>query len=82
MDGVREMSAVRVRAVVDRFEGDHAVLLLGNRETASVIWPRALLPADVGAGVVLEVTLEIDSEETADAAEQIRRLLKDLEESE
>lgn len=75
------MSFVRVRAVVDRFEGDQAVLLLGDREAASVIWPRAFLPEEASDGAVLEVTLEIDSEETADAAEQIRRLLKDLGES-
>lgn len=72
------MSTVRVRAVVDRFEGDQAVLLIGDHHTRSAVWPRAFLPSDASTGAVLDVAIEIDAEETADATEQIRRLLKDL----
>ena len=75
------MSAVRVRAFLDRFEGDQAVLLLGDKESEAVVWPRAFLPSDAAEGTVLEVTVETDAEETADTSRQIRRLLDDLGDS-
>jgi len=76
------MSTVRVRASVDRFEEDQAVLLLGEHGSESGAWPRSLLPDDAVEGTVLEVTLETDAEESADAAGEIRRLLSDLADSE
>lgn len=76
------MSAVRVRAFVDRFEGDRAVLLLGDRESESVVWPRVLLPPDATEGAVLEVSIEVDAEGSADASQAVRRLLNDLGDSE
>ena len=72
------MSAVRVRAFVDRFEGDRAVLLLGDRESEAVVWPRAFLPPDAAEGTVIEMTVETDVDETADASQKIRRMLNDL----
>lgn len=75
------MSTVRVRAFVDRFEGDHAVLLLGDSQSRAVTWPRAFLPDDASQGTVLEVIVATDAEETADMSAQIRNLLKDLHDS-
>jgi hypothetical protein len=72
---------MRVRAFVDRFEGDQAVLLLGDKESEAVVWPRAFLPLDAAEGAVLEVTVETDAEETADASDKIRRLLDDFGDS-
>lgn len=75
------MSVVRVRAFVDRFEGDKAVLILGDDESQAVIWPRSLLPSDARQGDALAVTIEVDAEETADRSREIRRLLSDLGDS-
>ena len=72
------MSTVRIRAFVDRFEGDRAVLLLGDEESEAVVWPRAFLPPDAAEGAVLEVSMEVDAEGSADASQTIRRLLNDL----
>ncbi len=72
------MSTVRVRAFVDRFEGDQAILLLGDDQSRTAAWPSALLPEDAGAGTVLEVVLTTDAEETADMTAQIRDLLREL----
>jgi hypothetical protein len=73
--------SVRVRAFVDRFEGDQAVLLIGDERSEAVVWPRAFLPSDATVGDVLEVTVETDAEETADRSRAIRRLLSDLGDS-
>ncbi len=75
------MSTARVSAFVDRFEGDRAVLILGDDESQAVIWPRILLPSETGQGDVLVVTIEADSEETANRSREIRRLLSDLGDS-
>jgi len=72
------VSSKRVRALLDRFEGDKAVLLLGEKESQTVVWPRAFLPPDAVQGMVLEVIVETDPEAAADMTDEIRRLLDDL----
>lgn len=67
-----------ITAVVDRFEGDQAVLLVGNEETA-VMWPRASLPAGVREGHVLRVRLAIDEDATARAHAAAAALLERLQ---
>ncbi len=69
---------MRIRAVLDRFEGDKAVLLAGDEEV-SVVWPRSLLPAGTDEGDVLWVALSVDEQATragkAAATELLRQLL-------
>lgn len=69
---------MRVRAVVDRFEDEKAVLLVGDAED-SVAWPRAFLPEGTREGDVLWLALSVDSEATrtakAEAEDLLRRLL-------
>ena len=72
-----------VRAVVDRFEGDLAVLMIGD-EPMDV--PRKVLPRKVREGDYLEVTLEdghivgvkIDHAETERARQRIAEKLERL----
>ena len=78
------------KAVIDRFEGDLAVLLVGDRERQLVV-PIKSLPAGVKEGQWLEVELAgdrlvsaiIDEEETskvkARIAEKLARLRKGWE---
>lgn len=54
---------MRLTAVVDRFEGDTAVLLVGPDEL-KVDWPLELLPY-VYEGAVLAFTIERDEDEEA-----------------
>jgi hypothetical protein len=68
---------MRVRAVVDRFEGDKAVLLLGEEERAAA-WPRSALPAGAREGDVLWVELSIDAAATRAAKEEAEALLRQL----
>lgn len=70
---------MRIQAVLDRFEGDRAVLLVGDSEI-SVAWPRAALPEAAGEGDILLLLLDIDSEATRAAREEAEQLLRELRE--
>lgn len=66
-----------MQAVIDRFEGNKAVLLVGDDE-AQVIWPRHILPSEVKEGDVLSVDLQVDCEATAVAKIEAEGLLKQI----
>ena len=66
-----------MKAVIDRFEGDYAVVLFGDDEMKVDI-PRALLPADVKEGNWLKVTFETDHDTTRERKERISGLLDKL----
>ena len=66
------------RGFVDRIEGDKAVLLVGEHEEWPVILPRELLPDGAGEGSVLRITIEFDSEQSAEAADQVSELIDKL----
>ncbi|HWQ61413.1 MAG TPA: DUF3006 domain-containing protein [Negativicutes bacterium] len=68
---------MRIRAVLDRFEGDKAVLLVGDAE-ASVVWPRALLPDGAKEGDVLWLDLNVDEQATRAAKAEADELLRQL----
>nr|MBO2500308.1 DUF3006 domain-containing protein [Acidimicrobiia bacterium] len=59
-----------IKGVVDRFEGDLAVLLVGEDETELVV-PRSELPAGAAEGTWLRLGLEVDQRATAEAEERI-----------
>lgn len=58
-------------AVVDRIEGDLAVLELGGVE---VLWPVGSLPAGVVEGSALRVTIELAPTEGTEAEARLERL--------
>ncbi len=66
-----------MKAVIDRFEGDKAMVLFGDDEVKADI-PRALLPADAKEGSWLKVTFEIDYDTTRERKERISGLLDKL----
>ena len=68
---------MRIQAVIDRFEGNKAVLLVGDDEV-QVAWPRHLLPSEVEEGDILSMALQIDSEATAAARGEAESLLKQI----
>ena len=76
---------MKTKAVIDRFEGDKAVLLVGEEQDALVV-PRAKLPKGVKEGHWLKVDVEddrvlsaeIDEEETSRAKERINEKLARL----
>mgnify|MGYP000879459871 FL=1 len=67
-----------MKAVVDRFEGDYAILLFGAKEI-KVDFPRELLPEEVKEGTWLKITLAIDEKGTAQQEKKISGLLDKLQ---
>lgn len=68
---------MKITAVVDRFEGDKAVLLLAD-ETKQVAFPRVCLPSEVKEGDYLAVMIEINEERTREARAEAESLLAEL----
>lgn len=68
---------MRVKAILDRFEGDKAVLLMGDDEVA-VNWPRSFLPAEAREGHVIWLTGTVDHEATRQARAEAEDLLRQL----
>ncbi len=60
-----------MRAVIDRFEGDLAVILLGDEEV-QVELPARYLPEGAREGSILRVTFEVDAAETTDVRQRMQ----------
>ena len=66
-----------MKAVIDRFEGEYAVVLFGDDEMKVDI-PRTLLPANAKEGSWLKVTFETDHDTTRERKERISGFLDKL----
>ncbi len=66
-----------MKAVIDRFEGDIAVLLFGDEKVEA---PRSLLPPGAKEGSWLIVSMELDLEGERGQREKISEQLKRLRE--
>ena len=65
-----------ISAYLDRFEGNLAVLLLGEEEK-KVNFPKSFLPEDAGEGDYLKIEISRDEEKTAEAEAEALRLLQE-----
>ena len=65
-----------ISAYLDRFEGDLAVLLLGEEEKR-VNFPKSFLPEEAGEGDYLKIEISRDEEKTAEAEAEALRLLQE-----
>ena len=66
-----------MKAVIDRFEGEYAVILIGDKEI-KVDLPRELLPPGAREGSWLNVTFELDPGGSKRQEEKIKGLLEKL----
>jgi hypothetical protein len=66
-----------MKAVIDRFEGDCAVILFGEEERQVCI-PKKYLPEAAGEGSLLEVSFELDPEGGNKQEEKVKNLLEKL----
>jgi len=66
-----------LKAVIDRFEGSYAVVLIGLEEIR-VDLPVKLLPKGAREGSVLDVSLELDPEGEVERRKRIRAKLDRL----
>ena len=68
---------MKIKAVIDRFEGEFAVLLLGNEEF-KIDWPHVKLPSGAKEGDILDFELNIDTKGTEKQKEKIKDKLQQL----
>ena len=67
-----------MKAVIDRIEGELAVLLMGDDGSIKVNMPVALIPAGCREGDVLEVTFKKDENATQEAKDRSKSLIEKL----
>lgn len=68
-----------MRAVVDRIEGETAVVLVGEGES-TIHLPVSELPPGAREGSVLKLWLTVDRQATEEALEQARKRIQRLKE--
>ena len=64
-------------AVIDRFEGDNAVLLVGKKEQ-EVVFPASELPNGLNEGDYLHMHISYDAETTEKAMNESTSLLNEI----
>lgn len=67
---------MNIKAVIDRFEGDKAVLLVGEQETG-ITWPRELLPKSK-EGDILSIQITVDTAATEQAKAEADDLFEQI----
>ena len=67
-----------MKAVIDRVEGESAVLLLGDMGEFKLNLPLSLLPEGCREGDVLSISFARDPEATEQAKEQVTGLMEKL----
>ena len=70
-------NAVKIRAVIDRFEDENAVLLVGEDERQAM-FPAAGLPEGLSEGDHICMEISYDAKATKAAMEETTRLLDAL----
>lgn len=70
---------IKFRGVVDRFEGQTAVVLLGEEEQEAVELPKKFLPEGVVEGDILTVKIKGQKDRTKEAKEKVSRLIENLQ---
>jgi len=68
-----------MKSVIDRFEGDYAILLIGKDEVR-VDFPKELLPVGSKEGSWLNIDMELDPEGEEKQREKIKGMLDRLKE--
>lgn len=65
-----------ISGTIDRFENDHAVVILENQQTLT--WPKNKLTDDVRPGQAVHLFLTTDDEETAVREQQAADVLNEI----
>ena len=67
-----------MKAVIDRVEGELAVLLLGDKGEFRLNFPHSLLPAGCREGDILNISIERDMAATKQTKERVSGLMEKL----
>lgn len=66
------------KVTLDRIEGLTAVLLLRDEESVKISIPLFLLPPEIKEGDILNLSIDMDVQETEEAKERVSALLEKL----
>jgi len=66
---------VSFEAIIDRFEGEYAVILLKNEE---VVIKKKVLPENVKEGDILNITFKINKTATEKRKKEVKDILNEL----
>ena len=69
-----------IKLIIDRFEGKYAILESQDKNPMIFNFPRHLLPKEAKEGIVLNINIDIDHEETKRRKDKIQNLLNKLKE--
>jgi hypothetical protein len=67
-----------LRGVVDRYEGDYAVLIFDGGQ--KLLWPREQLPVGAREGVAVAIVLTVDLMDGEQRSARLKGLLADINE--
>lgn len=68
-----------MKAVIDRIEGDLAVLEIEGK--SEVIWPVKFLPSGIKPGNILDITISLNPEAEKKQREKIKKLQEKLKDA-
>ncbi len=64
-----------IEAIIDRFEDEYAVILIGNEE---LVIKKNLLPENIKRGDVINISFNIDKKTTMQKKNEVKKLLDDI----
>jgi len=70
---------IKIRALIDRFEGETAILLLGEEEQESADFPKSFLPAGSKEGDILKIKIILESRRTKEAKLKVAEMIEKLQ---
>ena len=68
---------IKFKALIDRIEGDKAVVLLGEEDEATVYFPIQFLPQSIKEGDI-NFKIAVKSRKTKEAKDKIREMIEKL----
>lgn len=70
-----------LKAVIDRFEEDKAVLLLGEEEDCKLNFPRKYLAKTLKEGDYVTIDIQYDEKTTKEAKAEVAKLMQALKQN-
>lgn len=69
---------IKFKALIDRIEGNIAVVLLGEEEQDAVDIPKNFLPTDIKEGDILNIRIQVKSRKTKESKEKVAEMIERL----
>lgn len=66
------------QGIIDRFEGDFAVLLIGPEQEERIDFPKTLLPNDASESDIISLSINVKKNKTAKAKKDVMKMIEDL----